>query len=68
MKEFQTISTVEILNAAYMHILDKYLRKSDQLAVQHNDITEYWLKRYKSQMDELHAEILKLEKEMRING
>ena len=68
MKEFQTISTVEILNAAYMHILDKYLRKSDQLALQPNDLTEYWLKRYKSQMDELHEEILKLEKEMRTNG
>ena len=68
MKEFQTISTVEILNAAYMHILDKYLRKSDQLALQPNDITEYWVKRYKSQMDELHEEILKLEKEMRTNG
>ena len=68
MKEFQTISTVEILNAAYMHILDKYLRKSDQLALQPNDLTEYWLKRYKSQMDELHEEILKLEKEMRTKG
>ena len=66
MKKFKTLTELELLNAAYAHILVQWTRKADQnqeLIEKNlpNDITKYWLNKYDEQLAELHAEILELE-------
>lgn len=68
MKEFKTISEVELLNAAYMHILEKWVKKGElqrdaiRCDLPHQ-IIDFWVTKYKLQLDELHEAILELEKE-----
>ena len=61
MKQFETLTELEILNAAYANILEKWSRKVDQNQERPNKITQYWIDKYNKQLAELHAEILKLE-------
>lgn len=67
MKKFKTLTELDILHSAYFHILSKWAKEDEhhqRLANENlaTDISEHRLQRYKSQLDELHAEILRLEK------
>lgn len=67
MRKFETLTELEILNCAYANILAKWARTDDrnrkiiEETGKPNEITEFWLNKYRKQLDELHAEILRLE-------
>lgn len=66
MKQFTTITYLEILNEAYMSILEKWARadenykKSERTGFP-NQLYNHRAEKYKAQLDELHAAILALE-------
>jgi uncharacterized protein YeaO (DUF488 family) len=65
--KFETISEYEILNHAYYHILDKWLKRierNDEYKKEYgreNKIERHWIEKYNDQLNELHEAILKLE-------
>lgn len=65
--KFETISEYEILNHAYYHIMDKWLKRierNDEYKKEYgreNKIERHWIDKYNDQMNELHEAILKLE-------
>jgi len=66
MKNFTTLTELEILYAAYSTILANWVRSSDrnQELIDNNlpnNIEKHRLDKYNEQLAELHAEILKLE-------
>ena len=66
MIKFKTMTELQLLYCAYNHILERWCKKLDQLeehkkADLPTDSIEYWLNKYRKQLDELHAEILRLE-------
>lgn len=66
MKQFTTITELEILNEAYMSILEKWARadenykKSERTGFP-NQLYKHRAEKYNAQLDELHAAILALE-------
>lgn len=66
MKNFTTISTLQILNAAYTNILERWVTESERndrlrLNGQPNRITQARVDKLWAQVTELHNEILRLE-------
>lgn len=67
MKKFETLSELDILNLAYFELLRKWdneREKNDEtirLVGHDNIIAQHHMSRYKAQMQELHAEICRLE-------
>lgn len=65
-----TITTLEIYNMAYNTLLERWQREESynkQFIIEHNresSISIARIKKYKEQIAELHAEILKLESEI----
>lgn len=69
MKRFESISEKEILDAAYITILDRWLRRIDnsrEYRVEHgkeSKIDTYWIEKYRAQLDELHDAICEIEQQ-----
>lgn len=69
MKKFESISEKEILDAAYITILDRWLRridKSREYREEHgkeSKIDTYWIEKYRAQLDELHDAIREIEQQ-----
>lgn len=68
MNTFTTITEKELLNAAYYHILQKWVNhidRNEEYQKAHNgksnSIDKHWIDAYSKQLDELHEAILKLE-------
>lgn len=64
MKEFETLTELELLNLAYDTLLDRWYKETKFLETcpnKHNTIAEARIKRCDAKMDELHARILELE-------
>ena len=66
MRKLKTMTELQLLYCAYTHILGLWCKKLDQLeehkkADLPTDSIEYWLNKYRKQLYELHAEILRLE-------
>lgn len=57
MKKFESISEKEILDAAYITILDRWLRSKE------SKIGTYWIEKYRAQLDELHDAICEIEQQ-----
>lgn len=68
MKNFETISEVQILTAAYSTILNRLLHEDAYIKANPDKeipFAHYWKNIYQAQVDELHEEIARLEKERR---
>ncbi len=69
MKRFESISEKEILDVAYITILDRWLRridKSREYREEHGEeskIDTYWIEKYRAQLDELHDAICEIEQQ-----
>lgn len=68
MKNFNTLTTLQILNAAYTNILERWATEAERndhlkLNGQPNRITQARVDRLWAQVTELHNEILRLENE-----
>ena len=68
MKEFKTISELEILYNAWLHLLSKWTKESErkrekESANPNTDISKARCERLMSQIDEVHERILELERE-----
>lgn len=69
MKKFESISEKEILDAAYITILDRWLRRIDknrEYREKHgkeSKIGTYWIEKYRAQLDELHDAICEIEQQ-----
>ena len=67
MKNFTTISEKELLHAAYDTILSrwvKHIEHNEKYQKEHgirSEIDKHWIGVYEKQLDELHAEIVRLE-------
>ena len=68
MTNFATLTELQVLKAAYNHILERWLAESERndslkLNGTPNRITQSRVKKLRAQMDELHEAILRLENE-----
>lgn len=69
MENFTCITEKEILNAAYHHILDRWVKRienNERYQKEHgcsNKIDKHWIDTYGKQLDELHAAIIRLEQQ-----
>ena len=66
MTQFTTLTELEILNEAYMSILEKWARADDNYKKTErsgfpNQLYKHRAAKYTAQLDELHARILVLE-------
>lgn len=66
MTQFTTLTELEILNEAYMHILRKWSKEDDNYKASErtgfpNAICKHRRDKYQAQLDELHAAIIALE-------
>lgn len=66
MTNFTTITELQILYAAYRHILEKWIAESDRNERMNregipNNITQYRINKLQSQLVELHKAIVRLE-------
>lgn len=70
MRKLKTMTELQLLNCAYTHILGLLCKKLDQLeehkkADLPTELIEYWLNKYRKQLDELHTAIVKMEQKGR---
>lgn len=61
MTQFTTITELEILNEAYMSILEKWAREDDRYNSFPHELTKLRRDKYKAKLDELHNAIVALE-------
>lgn len=69
MKKFETITEYEILTMAWIKLSEKIWReeeRNEKFQKEHgrtNNISEYQLRKYREQRDEIHERILEIEEE-----
>ena len=69
MKKFESISEYEILEHAYYHIMDKWLKRieaNDEFKKEYgreSRIDRHWIDKYNAQMNELHGAICEIEQQ-----
>lgn len=67
MKDFKTITECEILNMAWMELLNRYVEeeeRNDKFKKEYgrpNQICEYRLKKLDEQINEIHSRIIEIE-------
>ena len=68
MKKFNSLTELDLLKLAYATLLGRWVGQLEKKETAnrkkpgaHTPIADHWISRYSTQLDELHAENLKLE-------